>query len=159
MCRIAAGTGFQAQSGIPNFIQKGNIMATAKSVSTTKKAATATKKTTVAAKPAAKKTVAAKPAAKKVAAPKAAAKKTPAVAKPVAKPAAKTVAIPAAKAAAPKKIAAKKSAAKYVPSPEQRYRMVQDAAYFLAEKNGFAGGALGYWVAAEAQIEALLSGK
>jgi hypothetical protein len=150
MCRIAAGTGFQAQSGIPNFIQKGNIMATAKSVSTTKKAATATKKTTAAAKPAAKKTVAAKPAAKKVAAPKAAAKKTPAAAKP----AAKTVAKPAAKAAAPKKVAAK-----YVPSPEQRYRMVQDAAYFLAEKNGFAGGALDYWVAAEAQIEALLSGK
>ncbi|MFH2133677.1 MAG: DUF2934 domain-containing protein [Pseudomonadota bacterium] len=121
-------------------------------MATAKKAATATKKTTAAAKPAAKKTAAAKPAAKKVAAPKAAAKK-PAAAKKVA------AAKPAVKAAAPKKAAAKKTAAKYVPSPEQRYRMVQDAAYFLAEKNGFAGGAMDYWIAAEVQIESMLSGK
>ena len=84
---------------------------------------------------------------------------SPMVAKKAAAPKAAPKKAAAPKAAAPKKIAAKKSAAKYVPSPEQRYRMVQDAAYFLAEKNGFAGGALGYWVAAEAQIEALLSGK
>jgi hypothetical protein len=45
------------------------------------------------------------------------------------------------------------------PTPEQRYRMVQEAAYFIAEKNGFVSGTMDYWIAAEAEIEALLSGK
>ncbi len=45
------------------------------------------------------------------------------------------------------------------PTPEQRYRMIQDAAYFIAEKNGFASGAMDYWIAAEAEIDARLSGK
>ena len=44
-------------------------------------------------------------------------------------------------------------------SPEQRYRMVQEAAYFMAEKNGFAGKSEDYWAAAEIQISAELSGK
>lgn len=153
MCRIAIRDGLSSTVRHIEFHSKGNIMATAKSASTTKKAATATKKTTAAAKPAAKKPAAAKPVAKKVAAPKAAAKKPAAATKTAAaKPA-------AVKAAAPKKPAARKSADKYVPSPEQRYRMVQDAAYFLAEKNSFAGGAMDYWIAAEIQIETLLSGK
>lgn len=37
--------------------------------------------------------------------------------------------------------------------------MVQDAAYYIAERNGFAGGSMDYWIQAEAEIEALLSGK
>ena len=37
--------------------------------------------------------------------------------------------------------------------------MVQDAAYFIAEKNGFKAGSLDYWIAAEAEIDMLLSGK
>lgn len=37
--------------------------------------------------------------------------------------------------------------------------MIQEAAYFLAEKNGFASGAMDYWVKAEAQIDAMLAGK
>lgn len=59
-------------------------------------------------------------------------------------------AAPSAKAA-PRKTTA--------PSAEQRYRMVQDAAYYLAEKNGFKGGAMDYWIAAEAEIKVFLSGK
>jgi hypothetical protein len=78
-----------------------------------------------------------------------------ALARKPATPLAKTPA-PAAKKTAPRAAAAGKAAA---PTPEQRYRMVQEAAYYIAEKNGFAGGAMDYWIAAEAQIEALLSGK
>ncbi len=37
--------------------------------------------------------------------------------------------------------------------------MVQDAAYFLAERNSFKGGALDYWIAAEAEISEFLAGK
>ncbi len=42
-------------------------------------------------------------------------------------------------------------------SPEEHYRMVEVAAYFLAERNGFAGSPVEYWTAAEAQINKLLS--
>lgn len=42
-------------------------------------------------------------------------------------------------------------------SAEERYRMVEVAAYFLAERNGFAGSPVEYWTAAEAQIDKLLS--
>ncbi|MCB5189534.1 DUF2934 domain-containing protein [Methylobacillus arboreus] len=42
-------------------------------------------------------------------------------------------------------------------SPEERYRMVEVAAYFLAERNSFAGNPVEYWTAAEAQISKLLS--
>ncbi|MBU0620677.1 MAG: DUF2934 domain-containing protein [Gammaproteobacteria bacterium] len=104
---------------------------------------TAVKKTTSTAKPAAKKTTAATiTTAKKV------------TAKPTAPKAA------ASKPAAAKKPAAKAGTTKApAPSPEQRYKMVQDAAYFIAEKNGFVAGSLDYWIAAETEIETLLSGK
>lgn len=36
--------------------------------------------------------------------------------------------------------------------PEERYRMIQSAAYFLAEKDGFQGSAIDYWTQAERQI-------
>ncbi|OGS72621.1 MAG: hypothetical protein A2063_00645 [Gallionellales bacterium GWA2_60_142] len=56
----------------------------------------------------------------------------------------------ARKAAAPK---AKKAA---TPSPEERYRMVETAAYFIAERHGFQGNSTEHWVEAERQIAAML---
>jgi hypothetical protein len=50
--------------------------------------------------------------------------------------------------------AARKAQAK--PSAEQRYRMIQSAAYFLAEKEGFQGSATHYWAVAEREIAAQL---
>jgi hypothetical protein len=97
------------------------------------------KSTKTAAKPAAK------PAAKKPAA-KPAAK--PVAKKPAAKPAAK----PVAKKAAAKKPAPKKKAA---PGAEERYRMIEVAAYYIAERNGFAGDPKAFWVEAEMQISRL----
>jgi len=68
-------------------------------------------------------------------------------------PAAKTA---AAKPAAARKPAARKTAAA-APGAEERYRMVEVAAYFLAERNGFAGDPSAYWIAAEQQITRMLS--
>ncbi|HEY3300205.1 MAG TPA: DUF2934 domain-containing protein [Methylophilaceae bacterium] len=39
---------------------------------------------------------------------------------------------------------------------EQRYKMVEMAAYYIAERNGFEGSPSDYWIQAEAQIEAML---
>ena len=39
-------------------------------------------------------------------------------------------------------------------APEQRYRMIEVAAYYIAEKNGFSGNAADYWVQAEIEINA-----
>ena len=77
---------------------------------------------------------------------------------------------PAKKAAAPKAAAAKKPAAKAAPvakaapaakkpvlSPEQRYQMIQDAAYFIAERHGFSGDSAYFWSLAEAEINAKLN--
>ncbi len=50
--------------------------------------------------------------------------------------------------------AARKAPAK--PSAEQRYRMIQSAAYFLAEKEGFQGSATHYWAVAEREVAAQL---
>ena len=36
----------------------------------------------------------------------------------------------------------------------ERYRMIEVAAYYIAEKNGFAGNASDYWVQAEMEINA-----
>ena len=70
-------------------------------------------------------------------------KKAPAVKK---EPAAK----PAAKKPAAKKATAKGAAAQ--PSPEERYLMVQTAAYYIAERAGFQGCATDHWAAAEIEI-------
>lgn len=119
----------------------------------------ATEKSTTAKKPAVTKP-ASKPATKKTTAAattKVAAKKPATV-----KKAAAATAKPAAPAAVKKPAVAAKSApakASSTPTPEQRYRMVQDAAYFIAEKNGFKAGSMDYWIAAEIEIEAVLSGK
>lgn len=109
--------------------------AKASTKSTTKKAATA------AAKPAAK-------AAPKKAAPvkKAAAPKAAAARKPVAKPAAKLAA------------RVGNGGGNVRVTPEQRYRMIAEAAYYQAEKRGFVGGDCAQdWLDAEAEIDSLLS--
>ena len=87
-----------------------------------------------------------KPVAAKVAAPK------KAVAAAPKKPAAPT------KAAEPKKPAAKRSTvAKPTVTPEQRFCMIAEAAYFHAERRGFRGDPVQDWIAAETEIAALLS--
>lgn len=111
-------------------------MPVTKTVSATKKASTTSKAA-----------VAAKAPAKKVAAPKAAASK-PAASKSTA----------AAKSTAPKKsTSAKKGNGHTSVTPEQRYRMICDAAYFRAERRGFVGGNPAQdWVEAEAEINLML---
>ncbi|MDP1996189.1 MAG: DUF2934 domain-containing protein [Gallionella sp.] len=37
-------------------------------------------------------------------------------------------------------------------TPEERYRMVQTAAYFIAERNGFGGCSTDHWATAEIEI-------
>lgn len=65
--------------------------------------------------------------------PKAVAKKEPAVKKATAKPAAKKT------KASPK-------------NSQLRYKMIEVAAYYLAERDGFAGSPVDYWIAAELQF-------
>ena len=122
-----------------------------------------TGKVTVAAKkPVVKKPVAKIPAAKAL--PLSPAK--PKTARPPKKVAAATVEnkVPPAKAGNDKadpatavRTAAKstpKTAAK--PTPEERYRMVETAAYFIAEQHGFQGRSDEHWAAAEREIAAKL---
>lgn len=54
-----------------------------------------------------------------------------------------------------KKVAAKPAAKKTKAAPENsqlRYKMIEVAAYYLAEKDGFAGSPVEYWIAAELQF-------
>ncbi len=91
---------------------------------------------------------------------KAAAKRPPAIEKPARAitPAAKKAIVPVAakKAPAQKTVASStRTAAKKIvaqPTPEERYRMVQTAAYFIAERNGFCGNPADHWAAAEREI-------
>ncbi len=82
-------------------------------------------------------------------------------AKPKKATTAKAAAKPKAAAAAKKTGTAKtttvkKSATKKTKATtadlEQRYRMIEVAAYYIAEKDGFAGSPVDYWIAAELQI-------
>jgi hypothetical protein len=57
--------------------------------------------------------------------------------------------------AAPKR-AAKKSAPGRRVSPEERFRMIQEAAYYRAEKDGFNCDPWSCWLGAEAEIDAQL---
>lgn len=69
----------------------------------------------------------------------------------------KKAAAPAAEKKAPvRKAVAAKSPANDRPTPEERYRMVQTAAYFIAERNGFQGCSTDHWMAAELEIAARL---
>lgn len=73
-----------------------------------------------------------------------------------------------AKKAAPKAVAAKKPAAKAAAAvaavskkpavtPEQRYKMIEEAAYYIAERHGFSGDSAYFWSLAEAEISAKLN--
>lgn len=85
------------------------------------------------------KKVAVKPATKK----SIVAKIAPVESKPVKKPAVKKSSV--TKKASPV-------------TPEQRYRMIATAAYFLAERRGFAGGyEMQDWIAAEAETDTRLA--
>jgi len=53
-----------------------------------------------------------------------------------------------------KKVAPKKASKSAQASPAERYRMVEVAAYYIAEKNEFAGNATDYWIQAEIEINA-----
>jgi hypothetical protein len=51
-----------------------------------------------------------------------------------------------------------KSSRKTIVSAEQRYRMICEAAYYVAQKRGFKGGnPVEDWVKAEHQIDTMLS--
>jgi hypothetical protein len=67
----------------------------------------------------------------------------------------------AVKKVAPKKAAPKKTAAKKTEgmSGFERYKMIEVAAYYIAEKNGFAGHSTDYWAAAEKEIDKKLAKK
>ena len=84
------------------------------------------------------------------------AKKTPAKKKAVAKKA------PAKKAAAKKAPAKKKAAAKKTAkvkyTAEQVYSMIEQAAYFAAENDGFSKDPAEYWAGADASIKAMVKG-
>jgi hypothetical protein len=112
-----------------------------------KKSTPAAKKATTTVKPAAP---AKAPVAKKAAVkPAAAAKKATVISAPAAKKAAAPKAV-APKAAAPKAAAKRKGAG---PTPEERYRMIAEAAYYIAEQRGFTpGDPAKDWRDAEAQI-------
>jgi len=95
--------------------------------------------------------MAAKKPTKKTAAKKAPAKKTTAAKK-----------APAKKTAAKKAPARKKAAAKKPTKPqytaEQVYSMIEQAAYFSAENDGFSKDSTSYWTQAEAAINKMLKG-
>jgi hypothetical protein len=80
--------------------------------------------------------------------------KKPAAAKKA--PAAKTVAKkPAVKKTVEKKAVkpAKKTGTKARSiGAEERYKMIEVAAYYIAERNNFKGSTLDFWIAAEAEI-------
>lgn len=78
--------------------------------------------------------------------------------KAVKKKAASKKKAPAKKVVAKKKTATKKAVKKSV-GAEQRYKMIEDAAYYLAEKSGFSGNTVEHWVRAEKQIDAQLKSK
>jgi len=119
-------------------------MSLSKATPATKKSMVAPKAT--AAPPSAKKTSTAKPPSKAAPAKSTAAK--PRTSKPIAETKAKCTPV--------SKKATKGNGASPI-TPEQRYRMICDAAYFRAERRGFVGGnSAEDWTAAEAEIDSLL---
>lgn len=84
--------------------------------------------------------------------------KKPATKKPAVK---KTASKPVAK-----KVIAKKPAVKKASTPKstdvsafERYKMIEVAAYYLAEKKGFSGSSADYWVIAEKELNKKLAKK
>ena len=81
--------------------------------------------------------------------------KKPATKTPVKKTAStkKSAAKPTVKKTTAKKPTAKKATTKPRKiSAEERYRMVQTAAYYIAEQNNFQGSSMDFWIAAEQEI-------
>lgn len=100
-----------------------------------------------------KKAASKKKASKKTTTKKAVSKKS------TAKKAVTKKAVTKKKAASKKKASAKKPAVTYI-NNEQRYRMVQEAAYHLSEKQNFEPGKdMDNWLYAEMEIEALMKKK
>jgi hypothetical protein len=97
-------------------------------------------------KPAAKKTLVAISEPKKTKPPAVKKMATPVVEK---KAPATKVADTKAKPATTQKTVAK-------PTPEERYRLVETAAYFIAEQHGFQGRSDEHWAAAEREVAAKL---
>ena len=58
----------------------------------------------------------------------------------------------------PKKAVVKKSEAPKV-SPEERQKMIEREAYFIAEKQGFQGDSSAHWAEAVKRIDAMLAKK
>lgn len=52
----------------------------------------------------------------------------------------------------------KKSPVESPVNPRQRYFMIQDAAYYIAENSGFYGSSIEHWIQAEIQIDNHLNG-
>lgn len=124
-------------------------MAEQKAKPATKKAVPGKTGSAAAVKPKTAKVTAAA-AAKKVAAKKSAA---PAVKKAATSVAGKKAPVKKTTGAGTKP-AARKTSTKL--TPEERYRMVQTAAYFIAERDGFCGCPTEYWAAAELEITSRL---
>ncbi len=59
-------------------------------------------------------------------------------------------------AAAPRARSGGDQAVRVATSAEQRHKMIEQAAYFLAERNAFVGQSLDYWIAAELQVDTML---
>jgi Protein of unknown function (DUF2934) len=73
---------------------------------------------------------------------------------------------PSTKAVVVKKVTTKKAAVKKSTTKKtenisgfERYKMIEVAAYYMAEKNGFAGYSVDYWAAAEKEIDKKLAKK
>lgn len=103
-----------------------------------------------------------KKSAKKVAASAQPAAKDSKIKEPKAKGTAKKPAKPVAEAVPEPKAAAKRTPAKRAKggavTPEERHRMISEAAYHLAEHRGFEGGdPHADWLAAEAEIDRRLA--
>ena len=56
------------------------------------------------------------------------------------------------KAAKKQTITRKKGDSQTQLTPEERYRLIQESAYYMAEKAGFNGNSVDYWLAAEQEI-------
>jgi hypothetical protein len=53
-------------------------------------------------------------------------------------------------------VARASAASRRVVTPEQRFRMIEEQAYFIAERDGFNGHPDAYWFAAEREVESML---
>ncbi len=75
------------------------------------------------------------------------------------KPATKTTSKTVKKTAATKKTTStkKRTVKKRIVGAEERYKMTEIAAYYIAEQNNFQGNPADYWVTAEAEIKAKLA--